>query len=87
MDVEYTPALQALMKAEKESGRDPTTLPCDCHYVDIGIGMQKVAQTDDCPQCTPFGFAWWAVKNGTDAEKPLAQAYLDEVLGPPVPGE
>ena len=80
MPIEYTPALQALVAAEGESGRDPSTLPCSCHYVDIGIGMDKVSENPDCPQCTMVGFAMWASENGTAAERQAAQVYLDEFL-------
>lgn len=30
---------------------------CWCEYVDIGVGMQKVAENPDCAKCTPFGLA------------------------------
>jgi hypothetical protein len=43
-------ALSALIALIEKPG-------CTCHYVDIGVGYQKVAESSDCPQCTPFGLA------------------------------
>jgi hypothetical protein len=54
---------------------------CTCEYVDIGIGQQKVAENPDCPVCTEFGYAAWAVKCGTPDEQAAAREYLAEVLG------
>ena len=31
--------------------------PCVCHYVDIGVGYQKVAEDPMCPRCIPEGLA------------------------------
>jgi hypothetical protein len=56
---------------------------CTCEFADIGIGMLKVAETPDCPECTEFGRALVLASEGTPAERKAAAAYLDHLLDPP----
>jgi hypothetical protein len=73
-----TPAARALAEACLAASAAERDVPCVCEFVDIGIGLQKVAEMADCPSCTEFGFAVWARDNGTDAEKAAARDYLAE---------
>jgi hypothetical protein len=52
--------------------------PCTCEFADIGIGRQKVSEVQDCPFCTEFGYACWAVEHGIPAEQAAARAWLDD---------
>jgi hypothetical protein len=73
-----TRAQEALALAERGACGTREEPVCTCEFVDIGIGLQKVAETPDCPYCTELGYACWALENGTPAEKAAAQAYLAE---------
>jgi hypothetical protein len=75
-----TPAWQALAAAETAARAGRPRLECKCWYEDIGIGLQKVAETPDCPYCTEFGYAAWALEHGTPPERVAARAYLDEAM-------
>ena len=62
-----------------ENAAPARDLPCSCEYVDNGLGLMKVAEDPGCPHCTEFGYAWWAVTNGTEPEREAARAYLNEL--------
>jgi hypothetical protein len=85
---ERTPAQQALAEvsvitaeARREAGiYDAWAQNCHCEFADVGVGpLMKVAEQPDCPVCTEFGYALWALAHGTPHEKAAAAAYLDEM--------
>jgi hypothetical protein len=48
---------------------------CSC----LRAAGTKVAEDGECPACTEFGYAVWAVRSGTPAEQLVAAVYLDEL--------
>jgi hypothetical protein len=72
---------EALVLAERDAGRDHSLYACLCEHADIGIGSMKVAESPECPRCTPSGYALWATANGTEPEQRAARAYLGFLFG------
>jgi hypothetical protein len=77
------PAGLRLLAAERYAARPPSALTCSCEFADIGIGLMKVAESPECPACTLFGYALWALREGTPLERSAARDYLDWLFGSP----
>lgn len=85
---EISPAESAVFQAIFESlaevyipdGADAAVQPdCSCHFVDIGVGMQKASEDPGCAVCTPHGYVEWLTGRLSKAPSVLAALAAREV--------
>lgn len=67
----YNEAVKAALDAKPE---------CVCERVDIGVGMQKVAEDPECPRCYREGEAAWYLQRMLPHIVKVEQERFDAVL-------